>query len=577
MRRSHLVPLATCVLVLSSVLASGFLLVPRDTWAGRYELPPGFPPIEVTFSDNPDPGYLFVCSWDRNDPGADSYIMILDNTGDPVFFKKTPGVARDFMVQPNGLLTYSVQGPSPSPGVIESIYYAMDATFTVVDSFECANGLPTSFYDLHILDNDHVVLISHDPRQVDMSQLVEGGNPEATVIGAVIQELDADRKVVFEWASWDHFEITDAVREDLTASLVRAVHANSIDVDPNGDFIVSCRFLNEVTKISRETGEILWRLGGKNNQFLFVNGTRRFSYQHAARILPNGNLTLFDNGNHRSPSYSRAVEYELDEENMTATLVWQYRNTPDIFGNILGYVQRLPSGNTLICWGGTTPTLTEVRPDGSRTLELTMPALVFSYRAYRFPSIGVAAVPDLWLLRYYETVRLGFARFGAEDVKEYRIHRGDAPGTSDKVYTTTANTIDIGGLTNGKTYYFRVTAVDNESNETPFSNELAIVPQGMTAVESPEGLVATRFELLPNTPNPFNPSTVIRYTLPSNEWVTLAVYDLMGQRVALLANQRQEAGFHEVLFENPGLASGVYLTRLQAGGLSDERKLIVLK
>ena len=132
-------------------------------------------------------------------------------------------------------------------------------------------GAPTSFFDLHILDNDHVVLISHDLRQVDMSQVVEGGNPEATVIGAVIQELDADRNVVFEWQSWDHFEITDAVHEDLTAPLVRYVHVNFIDVDPNGDFILSCRFLNEVTKISRETGEILWRLGGNNNQFTFVN------------------------------------------------------------------------------------------------------------------------------------------------------------------------------------------------------------------------------------------------------------------------------------------------------------------
>jgi len=46
---------------------------------------------------------------------------------------------------------------------------------------------------------------------------------------------------------------------------------------------------------------------------------------------------MFDNGNYRSPQYSRAVEYELDEENMTATLVWQYRNTPDIFGTLLGY------------------------------------------------------------------------------------------------------------------------------------------------------------------------------------------------------------------------------------------------
>ena len=74
-------------------------------------------------------------------------------------------------------------------------------------------------------------------------------------------------------------------------------------------------------------------------------------------------LLLFDNGNFRTPVlYSRAVEYQLDEVNKIATIVWQYRNNPDIVSPSRGSAQRLKNGNTLIGWGSTNPTLTEVTP-----------------------------------------------------------------------------------------------------------------------------------------------------------------------------------------------------------------------
>ena len=65
--------------------------------------------------------------------------------------------------------------------------------------------------------------------------------------------------------------------------------------------------------------------------------------------------------------------------------MWQYRHTPDVFGIAMGYVQRLDDGNTLIGWGATNPSVTEVRPDGSMALELNLPQGVFSYRAIRYP------------------------------------------------------------------------------------------------------------------------------------------------------------------------------------------------
>jgi hypothetical protein len=85
------------------------------------------------------------------------------------------------------------------------------------------------------------------------------------------------------------------------------------------------------------------------------------------------------------------------------------------------------------------------------------------------------------------------------------------------------------------------------------------------------------YELVGNFPNPFNPSTVIRYALPVEGKVTLAVYNLLGERVALLVDEHQSAGFHQAVFTDPGLASGVYIYRLAAGNFVATKKLMLLK
>jgi Zn-dependent M28 family amino/carboxypeptidase len=89
--------------------------------------------------------------------------------------------------------------------------------------------------------------------------------------------------------------------------------------------------------------------------------------------------------------------------------------------------------------------------------------------------------------------------------------------------------------------------------------------------------VAPAFCLEPNYPNPFNPSTTIRYGLPHKSIVQLAVYNTLGQEVALLVQGEQEAGYHEVRFDASGLSSGVYFYRLQTGDFVQTRKLLLLR
>jgi hypothetical protein len=347
---------------------------PIDMSSDDDSLPPDLPVITSTVYQTPARGRLFLSNLSFGAPNV-PYLLILDNSGAPVFYRRMPARCLDFKVQPNGRLTYFDWGVNRG--------YVMDDSYQVLGSFGCGNGYVADPHDFRLLPNGHAFLLSYDPQVVDMSQVVPGGDTAAVVTGLVIQEVDQLDNVYFQWRSWDHFQITDATHLDFTSPTIDYVHGNAIEIDADGNLLISSRHLDEITKIDRETGDVLWRWGGKNNQFTFIDDTLAFSYQHAIRRIANGHYTLFDNGNYHVPQFSRAVEYQLDQVNKTAWLVWQYHSDPRIFGGAMGYVQRLENGNTLIALGAGKPDVIEVMPDGTRVMEMALPTNVFTYRAYR--------------------------------------------------------------------------------------------------------------------------------------------------------------------------------------------------
>ena len=96
----------------------------------------------------------------------------------------------------------------------------------------------------------------------------------------------------------------------------------------------------------------------------------------------------------------------------------------------------------------------------------------------------------------------------------------------------------------------------------------------ITGIASANSGIPGEFKLEQNFPNPFNPSTVIRYSIPRRSSVTLAVFNLLGQQVALLVNSQQDPGFHEIRFDASALATGVYFYRLTAGSYANAKKLL---
>jgi hypothetical protein len=90
-------------------------------------------------------------------------------------------------------------------------------------------------------------------------------------------------------------------------------------------------------------------------------------------------------------------------------------------------------------------------------------------------------------------------------------------------------------------------------------------------------LTASSFELFNNYPNPFNPTTIIEYSVVSNEFVSLKVYDMLGKEIATLVNEQKSAGKYKVNFDASSLASGVYIYKLTAGNFSDSKKMVLTK
>ena len=341
-------------------------------------VPPTFPTITENVNNVQPKWNIFLTNmiFDNSITNI-PYLMVLNTSMYPISYMALSSISFDFKWQPTGRMTYydySVEG-----------WVVLDSSYQPIGTVLCGNGYSTDHHEIRMLPNGHAFVEANDVQQVDMDTVVPGGVDGAYVTGLIIQELDQSGNVVFQWRSWDHFAITDAIWVDLLAYNIDAVHGNAIEIDSDTSIVISSRHLSEITKIDRRTGDIIWRWGGKNNQFTFINDTIGFSYQHSIRKIANGHFALFDNGNY-STSFSRAAEYALDEKAKTATLVWSYRHTPDIASPAMGYVQRLDDGSTLICWGEANPTITLVDSNNSTLLEASFPQGVYSYRAYAYPS-----------------------------------------------------------------------------------------------------------------------------------------------------------------------------------------------
>ena len=357
--------------------------------------PANFPVITTHIYDSNaiGDGYIYLTVANQVE-GVGFYLMIVDNDGTPVWYKELPDdYAYDFKLQPNGLPTYAqlLNHHSYADGG-DALQIVMDKDFAEIDSFQMGNGYIAGPYDFQWLPNGHALLFGYYMTQVDLSDLVPGGYPNALVSGGVIQELDADRNIVFQWRTWDHYNFEDySWSTESVGPFINEFHLNSINMDIDGNIIIATPVW--IKKINRQTGEIIWHLGGDENEFTFVGidpeeALGHFGGQTFCR-LDSGNVLIYNGCSSNGTRSSQVHEYKLDEDNKTAEHVWSYVSDPEIYSFHGGNAQRLLNGNTFIGWGqdGSRdgPACTEITPEGEKVFELFFDdPNVESYRAYRF-------------------------------------------------------------------------------------------------------------------------------------------------------------------------------------------------
>ncbi|MDP4219010.1 MAG: arylsulfotransferase family protein [Bacteroidota bacterium] len=367
----------------------------------------GFPAITIDTlaSEKVAPGDIFMAP---NGFGA-GFITAVDNTGYPNFERRIlPLGCENFRPWPNNRVSYFRIDQVGSDGTAVGQIILLDESYNLIDSFQCGNGYIANDHEFQLLPNGHALLIAYDVRDTDMRIVTGDSNAvaHAKVIGGVIQELDLQKNVIFQWRTWDHFKITDAthIPSLKTVIMLDYAHLNSVDLDTDGNILASFRSMDEITKINRTNGKIVWRMGGKNNYFTFLGDTMQFSHQHDVRRISKLRITMMDNGNYHTSiwgngtlhdtSYSRAVEYRIDEGSLTAKLVWQYRDIP--YASAAGNVQRLANGNTFIGLGvSNRPNAIEVTPSGEKVFQLSLPLGTYNYRTFRFEELEpILAVPS---------------------------------------------------------------------------------------------------------------------------------------------------------------------------------------
>ena len=434
-------------------------------------VPSDFPEIETTLYGETAPGRIF---FGTNFPktGYSTYIAILENDGTPYFYRRYSEL--------DGLARFTAH---PATGQLSFHRYEiydvlLDQTFTEMDTLFPGHDYWADDHELQLLENGHTLLIARETIGIDMNDVISGGHENASVEAHHFQELDQNRDVIFEWRSWDYLDIRDTF-VDITGSHMDYVHMNSIALDFDGHYIISIREYSMIMKIHRITGDVIWKWGGIQNEFDWINEDRPFAFQHDARPVKGkpGHYVMFDNGRNSDPEYSRAVEYSLDTQAMTAEKVWEYADE-NWFTGWMGSVQRLSNGNTLIDWPSCDYSsdrlgmmrVTEV--NANRDLLWEMQSFTnMNYRCRRHDWDGMMQQPYLIIENMGSVIRLIFHKFGDTDVAYYNIYAGTAPNALVLIDSTQQTWTDINSvMLEGAQQYFSVTAVNTAGEESDFSN-----------------------------------------------------------------------------------------------------------
>ena len=404
----------------------------------RFHSEPHLVPVTVrtVTRSRPARGYIFL------GPLAgpvQSGPMILDSNGRLIWFHplaKGEG-ATDVRVQTyhgRAVLTWW-QGNVNAAGVGQGEDVINDTTYTPIATVHAANGLQADLHEFQLTPENTALITAYTPVYWTV------GKKRRIVLDSVVQEIDVRTGLVlFQWDALDHVPLSSSY-EGVPHSRYHPYdyfHVNSIQQDTDGNLIVSSRDTFAAYKINRNTGQVMWILGGKRSSFRMGRGAR-FAFQHDVRVHGNADntVTLFDDGGGppRVQRWARGLTLALNFRRMKATKIGQDEHSPRLSPNFEGNDQVLAGGDHFVGWGQF-PYFTEFNSRGRTVFDGHFVDANANYRAYKFSWTGRPQYPPSVAASERRHMTVVWASWnGATATRRWRVFGGRRPNSLEPLRT----------------------------------------------------------------------------------------------------------------------------------------------
>lgn len=194
---------------------------------------------------------------------------------------------------------------------------------------------------------------------------------------------------------------------------------------------------------------------------------------------------------------------------------------------------------------------------------------------YSVDNLVPQAPPNLITAVVNQTVELSWEAPSDPDINYYEVYRSTNPGFTADETTLIGTTVDLTwgdeGLAGG-TYYYKVAAVDFSGNKGDISDEVSA-----EVLSIGDEALPLEYALMQNFPNPFNPVTTIKFSMPENGFVTLMLFNSIGQISGELINKEMQAGRHSITFNGSQMSSGIYFYIIRVNDFRETKKMVLVK
>ncbi|KAJ5605439.1 hypothetical protein N7510_008220 [Penicillium lagena] len=394
-----------------------------------------------------DGRYTFMAP--RGDSVAYPGPMILDARGELVWTRHQWGTTQDFRVQRyrgEDFLTYWQGDEEDAHG--RGSWYMLDSTYTQRYVVSPVGNLDGDLHEFQITPDGTALIIIYEPIPADLTSV--GGPELGWLYDGILQELDiATGELLFEWRSSSFFPPNSSYEplgdrgHEHTAGY-DYIHFNSVDKDDQGRYLVSGRHTHSITCIDGNTGDVLWNLGGRQNEFSDASQDAKveFHWQHDARWRGPNTISLFDNEvkDDSDPTpVSRGMMIEVDAPARQVQLLRTYDHPQALMTPSQGNLQVLDTGNVLVGWGHSAA-YTEFTSTGDVVCDVHFGASAFfsfgrivSYRVTKSDWVGMPnTIPDVAVAG--DSVFVSWN--GATEVATWRLEAWDGLDLSNMTFQT---------------------------------------------------------------------------------------------------------------------------------------------